>query len=242
MMESVSVIGGTHGTGLLIGNLLLKHGYRVRVVGRRPATTDVQLGAGAEATVADVTVPDTLAVAVKDVDHIIFTAGVTKRPAGESLVKATEFDGVRHTLAAAQQAGFTGRFLYMTSLGVARPSLTGNLLNLVKRNTLRWRARAEDEIRTSGFAYTIIRAGLLTNARGGQRAIEVSQNNYPLAPRYRIARADVAEVFVQAIAQQATLNKTFEIAWSRETGREPWDVLFAKLKPAPQLPQGRTGG
>ena len=211
MNDRVLVIGATRGTGLLIANLLVQHGYRVRAVARNEAEAKRRLGAGIEVVAADVTKPDTLRAAVKDVDHVMFTAGVTKRPAGEQIVIATEYDGVRNTLAAGKQAGLGGRFLYMTSIGVAQSSLGATLLNLVKRNTLPWRRRAEDEIRRSGLTYTIIRAGLLTNARAGTRAIEVSQRDYPLAFKYRIARADVAEVFVEALKHPSTAKTTFEV-------------------------------
>jgi uncharacterized protein YbjT (DUF2867 family) len=231
MNDRVLVIGGTRGTGFLIANLLLQHGYRVRAVARNEAEAKRKLGAGVEVVNADITEPGALQAAVKDVDHIIFTAGVTKRPAGEQRIRATEYDGVRNTLVAGQQAGFGGRFLYMTSIGVARSSVAATILNLVKRNTLPWRRRAEDEIRRSGLPYTIIRAGFLTNAQAGTRAIEVSQRDYPLAFKCRIARADVAEVFVQALKHPSTPRTTFEVVWGRGTQRERWDVLFSGLKP-----------
>jgi len=225
------VIGATRGTGLLIANLLVQRGYRVRAVARNEGEAKRKLAAQVEVVAADVTKPDTVRVAVKDVDHIIFTAGVTKRPAGEQIVIATEYDGVRNTLAAGEQAGLGGRFLYMTSIGVARSSLAATLLNLVKRNTLPWRRRAEEEIRRSGLVYTIIRAGFLTNARAGTHAIEASQRDYPLAFKYRIARADVAEVFVEALKHPSTARTTFEVVWGKGAQRERWDVLFGHLKP-----------
>ena len=142
---------------------------------------------------------------------------------------ATDYDGIKNTLAAGQQAGFLGRFLYMTSIGVAQSSLSATLLNLIKRNTLLWRRRAENEIRRSDLPYTIVRAGFLTNTRPGTRAIEVSQHEYPLAFMYRIARADVAEVFVRALEHPSTLRTTFDVVWGKGTERKPWNVLFNRL-------------
>jgi hypothetical protein len=63
--------------------------------------------------------------------------------------------------------------------------------------------------------------GFLTNAQAGSSPIEISQDNYPLSLRYRIARADVAEVFVQALKHYKTARTTFEIAWARRTRRKP---------------------
>jgi uncharacterized protein YbjT (DUF2867 family) len=227
----VLVVGGTRGTGLLIAQLLLRRGYPVRVLARNPSQAARRLGSTVDVVPGDVTKADTLLSAVKDVRHLIFTAGVAVGPAREKRIVATEYQGVLNTLAAARQAGFNGRLLYMTSIGVTRPSLSAAVLNLVKGNTLRWRKRAEDEIRTSGVNYTIIRAGFLLNSPGGKRAIEVSQQRHPLAPRYRIARADVAETFVQALNHANTARTTFEVVWGKGPGGEQWELLFSRLKP-----------
>jgi uncharacterized protein YbjT (DUF2867 family) len=227
----VLVVGGTRGTGLLIANLLLRDGYRVRALARNPAKAARLLGSAVDVVPGDVTRPDTLASAVKDLTHVIFTAGVAVGPAREKLIIATEYQGVLNTLAAARQARFNGRFLYMTSIGVTTPSLSAAVLNFVKGNTLRWRGRAEDEIRTSGVDYTIIRAGFLLNSSGGRRAIDVSQQPHALAPRYRIARADVAETFVQALNSPNTARTTFEVVWGTGPRREQWEALFRRLKP-----------
>jgi uncharacterized protein YbjT (DUF2867 family) len=229
--ERVLVVGGTRGTGLLIANLLVRDGYRVRALARNPAQAALRLGSAVDVVPGDVTRPDTLTSAVKDLTHLIFTAGVAVGPARQRLIVATEYQGVLNILAAARQAGFGGRFLYMTSIGVTNPSISATLLNLVKGNTLRWRKRAEDEIRTSGTDYTIIRAGFLLNSPGGKRAIEVGQQAHPLAPKYRIARADVAETFVQALNYRNTARTTFEVVWGKGPRQEQWDLLFGRLQP-----------
>jgi uncharacterized protein YbjT (DUF2867 family) len=225
------VIGATQGTGNQIANLLLRDGYQVRALVRNEAKGKAKLNPAVEIVLGDVTKPDTLPSAIKDADCIIFTAGVTQRPASEPLIIATEYEGVKNTLAAANDAGFSGRFLYMTSIGVRKSSLAATFLNLVKGNTLKWRKLAEDEIRSSGLEYTIIRAGFLMNSLGGRRAIEVSQNDYPLALRYRISRADVAEVFVQVLKHPTTRWTRFEVVWAKAGRRHGWDVLFRQLTP-----------
>ena len=229
--QRVLVIGATQGTGYLIVNLLLRDGYRVRALARNEAKAKEKLSSPVEVVVGDITKLNTLPTAMKDVDHIMFTAGVTQRPASERLIIATEYEGVKNTLAAAKDAGFNGRFLYMTSIGVTKFSLGAMLLNLVKGNTLKWRKLAEEEIQRSGFDYTIIRAGFLTNSPGGRRAIEVSQREYPLGFKYRISRADVAEVFIQALRHPSTRRTTFEVVWAKGGQRQEWDVLFGRLTP-----------
>jgi uncharacterized protein YbjT (DUF2867 family) len=225
------VIGATQGTGNQIANLLLRDGYQVRALARNEAKAKTKLDSAVEIVPGDVTKLKTLPSAMKDVHCIIFTAGVTRRPVGERMIVATEYDGVKNTLAAAKDAGFNGRFFYMTSIGVTKFSVAAMLLNLVKGNTLKWRKLAEEEIRTSGFDYTIIRAGFLTNSPGGRRAIEVSQREYPLGFKYRISRADVAEVFIQALERPITRRTTFEVVRAKRGRRQGWNILFGQLTP-----------
>jgi hypothetical protein len=184
----VLVVGGTRGTGCLIARLLHERGYDVRVLARDPARASAELGSAFEVVAGDLTKADTLPPVLRDVDHIIFTAGAPSgRYASENLVKTTDYDGVIDTLAAARSAGFRGRFVYLNSIGIKTHSLAGFLINLLKRNTLVWRRRVEDKIRSSGLDNTIIRVGFLLDRPGGERAVNVSQGTLPLAFRNRIA-------------------------------------------------------
>ncbi len=124
--------------------------------------------------------PNTLPAALRDVDHIIFTAGAPSgRYAPESLIKATDYQGVVDTLAAAQSTGCRGRFVYLNTLGIMTPSLPGIPDQSSQENTLIWRRRVEDNIRGSGLDYTIIRVGFLLDRPGGEHAVNVSQAPCP---------------------------------------------------------------
>ena len=232
MSDRVLVVGGTRGTGLLTAQLLLERGHRVRVLARDPVAAVKRLTPAIEVVAGDITRPETLTAAVDNVDHIVFTAGARSgRYAPESLVKATDYQGVLNTLAAAQRQQFKGRFLYMNSIGIATPSLGAMLINLLKRNTLVWRRRAEEEIRASGVDYTIIRVGFLANAPANQRQVEISQGALPLSFTRRIGRADVAEAFAAALHHPNASRATFEIIWGKGQPRENWDRLLDGLKP-----------
>lgn len=226
------MIGGTRGTGLLIAQRLQHQGVRVRVLARNPLNAQARLGSGFPIIAGDITRQDTLPPALEGATHIVFTAGCRSgRPTTERRIRETEYGGVVNTLAAAQQVGFGGRFLYMTASSVTSRSWATVLLNLYKGNTLVWRERAEHEIRGSGLAYTIIRAGFLLNRAGGRRALKVTQQPLPLSLRYRIARADVADVFVAALDHPRTVRATFEVVWSDGPPRESLPVLFDRLNP-----------
>jgi uncharacterized protein YbjT (DUF2867 family) len=230
--QPVLVIGGTRGTGLLIARLLHRQGVPVRLLARDRTRAVTLFDRAVKIVSGDITKADTLPAAIDGARHIVFTAGCRSGfPVRESLVKVTEYQGVINTLEAARRGGFAGRFLYMTSSGVTIPSFSAVCLNLWKGNTLIWRRRVEDDIRASGLDYTIIRTGILLNRAGRQRVIEVTQRPLPLSLRYRIARADVAEVFLAALEHHRATCATFEVVWGPRGRTEELDGLLDRLEP-----------
>jgi len=227
----VVVIGGTRGTGLLIAQLLDRQGRAVRVLARDPTRAAARLATTVQIVAGDITEPSTLPAILEGATHVVFTAGCRSgRPAREARVRATEYDGVLNTLSAARATGFGGRFLYMTSSGVMARSLWTACLNLYKGNTLVWRRRAEEQIRASGLEYTVIRAGVLVDGPSGRRAIAISQHPLPLSPRYRIARADVAEGFAAALDHVSAARASFEVVWRGSDHRTAWPDLLGRLR------------
>jgi len=226
------MIGGTRGTGLLIAQRLQRQGVPVRILARNRVSAQARLGPTFHVIAGDITQQDTIPPAFEGATHVVFTAGCRSgRFTTERHIRETEYGGVVNTLAAAQQVGFAGRFLYMTASGVTSRSWATVLLNLYKGNTLVWRERAEHAIRGSGLEYTVIRAGILLNRPGGQRAIVVTQRPLPLSIRYRIARADVADVFVAALGHSRANRATFEVVWGDGPPRDSLPVLLDQLKP-----------
>jgi uncharacterized protein YbjT (DUF2867 family) len=108
--------------------------------------------------------------------------------------------------------------------------LAGFLINLLKRDTLHWRRRVEDKIRSSGLDYTIIRVGFLLDRPSGEHAVTVSQGALPLAFNNRIARADVAEAFLEAMEHPRASRTTFEIVWGSGPRQQSWNRLFERLR------------
>ena len=230
--QPILVVGGTRGTGLLIARLLHRQGLPVRALARNPARAVPLLGSGIDVVRGDLTKPDTLPAAINGVRDIILTAGCRSGyPVRESVVRATEYEGVLNTLTTATRAGFGGRFLYMTASVAGRRSFWTFALNLWKGNTLEWRWRAENAIRESGLNYCVIRAAFLVNRPAGTHRIEVTRRPLPLSPRCRIARADVAEAFVAALSHPRAARTTFEIGWGKGPRRESWSDLLDKLAP-----------
>jgi uncharacterized protein YbjT (DUF2867 family) len=231
MVRRVLVVGGSKGAGALIAQRLAGSGYTVRVLARDPVAAVARLGRDIEIVEGDLTRAETLPRAVEGVDDIVFTAGVPSgRYAPESLVRATDYQGALDTMAAARAAGMHGRFVYLNSIGVTVPSLSATLLNLLKGNALVWRRRLEDNIRAGGLDYAIIRVGFLIDSPGGKRAIRVTQQALPLAPWRWIARADVAEIFAEAVENSSASRATFDIVWGSGKRSGTAAELLAGLK------------
>src|SRR5215471_10789328 len=229
--QPVLVIGGTRGTGLLIARLLRQRGQRVRVLARNPKRAASLFDSGVEIIAGDLTKSETLPPAFSDIRDVIFTAGCRSGyPVREARIKAVEHDGLVDTLTAARRLGFSGRFLYLTASGVMTQNLATICLNLWKGNTLLWRRRVENVIRASDVDYTIIRTGLLLNRPGGEHVIEVTQQPLPVAWRYRIARADLAAVFLAALAHPKASRTTFEAVWGRRGEPQSLPRLLEVLK------------
>ena len=229
--KPVLIIGGTRGTGLLIVRLLRKRDQRVRVLVRDPKHAAGRFDSSVEIVAGDLTKPETLSPAISGACHLIFTAGCQSGyPAREQRVKAVEYDGVIHTLNFARKVAFSGRFLYMTSSGVMTQNLATRCLNFWKGNTLVWRRRVEDEIRGSGVDYTVIRTGVLLNRPGGEHMIKVTQQSLPLAWSHRIARADVAAVFLAALDHPKASRTTFEVVWGPRGEQRPLQRMLENLQ------------
>lgn len=231
MGERVVVIGGSRGTGALTAPLLLSAGYRVRVMARDPGRARARLPEAVEVVAGDLTRPETLFPALSEATHVIHTAGLRGAFAGEGQVRAVTYDGLRGVLAASREAGLPGRFLYMTTVGLLTPSPLSLLLNLLKRNLLKWRREAEAAVRASGFDYTIVRAGLLTYGPPGGRVVVVSQGECALSLGTRISRRDVARALVAALPHPATPRTTFNLMGATHGERRDWDALFEALRP-----------
>src|SRR5919112_1874093 len=75
------------------------------------------------------------------------------------------------------------------------------------RPYLRAKSRADERLKSSSLAYTIIRPGSLTEDKG-TGSIEAAEK---IGRRGEIPREDVARTFADALENENTYHKTFEI-------------------------------
>lgn len=229
--NTVLIIGATQGTGLEAARILQKEGAGLRIFARNILKAREIFDDSVTMIAGDLRDPVKMPEAFEGADHLIFTAGVTKRPCSEELIVETEYEGMKKTLASAREAGFKGRIAFLSSIGVTNPNWASRLLNKVKGNALKWRLAMEDLIRESGFDYTIVRAGYLMNSVS-RRPLELSQTELALELRYRIGRKEAAEVLVESLRHSEASRKTFDAVRGRHSNgaERDWTAKFAVLE------------
>lgn len=208
------VIGATRGTGLILAQELIRSGRPLRVVARNRPKAHSLLGEAIPIFEADLGVPgnardSALDEALRGAAGVLFTAAVPPGPARESTLQAVDYGGVVATIAAAQRVGFTGRFVYLTTMGVHRRNWLIRILDTVKWNILHWRKEAERALSASGLDTVIVRAGILTDASGGA-TLNIAPGDRPVGLSTKIARADVAKVLLGAI-EDPTPNRDVSV-------------------------------
>jgi uncharacterized protein YbjT (DUF2867 family) len=217
MSKPYLMIGATRGTGMIIATRLLEMGFPVRVLARDTAKARAVYGTSAEIVRGDLAYPDDIFTnAFRDIEHIVYTASVPRGMASEEQIQSVDYGGIVSTIRAAKTFGFSGRFLYMSTIGTTHHSMAGIMLDVLRGGNMRWRREAEKEVRLSGLRQTIIRAGMLTNDAGGTHNIVVKSGDVPLKLRYKIGRSDVAECFLQSLRHATTENKEMSIYWTRQ--------------------------
>jgi uncharacterized protein YbjT (DUF2867 family) len=212
----VIVFGGNKGTGLEIARKLRARGEAVTVVVRRSSDTTRLKSLGVTIVIADALHPAEVrgAFAANVFQAVISTLGTSKP--GEV---RPDFDGNRNVIDAARSAGVR-RMVLVSVIGAgdsqgSAPFPMGSLL----KEVIAIKTRAEDYLKGSGLAYTIIRPGWLGTGRASGAAFLTEDRR---AFSY-IARADLAELVVEALGSPAAVGRTF--AAYDATHRTAWSIL-----------------
>lgn len=198
----VIVFGGTRGTGLDIVRKLRERGEDVTVVVRRTSNTSPLQALGVKTVVADALNAGEVqaAFAAGQFRAVVSMLGTSR---GEN-DRRPDFIGNRNVIDAAKAAGVQ-RFVFITVVG------TGNSWDAAPvpartflKEIITLKGHAEDHLRASGLQYTIIRPGGLSDRKASGKSFLTED---PLAFSY-IARADLADLAVQALGSTNAINKT----------------------------------
>ncbi|MEO8223854.1 MAG: SDR family oxidoreductase [Gammaproteobacteria bacterium] len=226
----VLVAGATGRTGrLLLEQLRRDPRYALRPLARDVVAARKSVGADFAWVAGDVTRPETLAPALAGVSLVLVAIGGTER-SGPNSPEFVDFGGVRNLADAARRAGVR-QLVLESSMGVGSGGgMLGIMLNLLSGDALKWKAKGEAHLRTSGVPYTIVRAGGLTDGPAGQSGLVFEQGDKGSG---RIARGDVAAVMIAALDNPAALRKTFEAFSASGAPRDAWRNQFGALRSDP---------
>jgi uncharacterized protein YbjT (DUF2867 family) len=111
-----------------------------------------------------------------------------------------DYGGAAKLVEAAEERGVR-RYLMLSSIGADDPEGGAEAM----RPYLRAKSRADERLKSSSLAYTIIRPGSLTEDKG-TGSIEAAEK---IGRRGEIPREDVARTFADALENENTYHKTF---------------------------------
>ncbi|CAF1812396.1 unnamed protein product [Brassica oleracea var. botrytis] len=138
--------------------------------------------------------------------------------------------GQKNQIDAAKAAGVK-QIVLVGSMGGT--NINHPLNNIGNANILVWKRKAEQYLADSGIPYTIIRAGGLQDKEGDIRELLVGKDDELLETETRtIARADVAEVCIQALQLEEARFKALDLASKPEgtgTPTKDFKALFAQV-------------
>jgi len=222
---TILVIGATGSIGSLVVEEALRQGNSVRALARSQEKAR-RLSAKAEVVIGDLTRPDTLEAAVKDIDAVVFTHG--SDGGGKVGSETVDYGGVRNVLAALGHR--KARIALMTAIGVTNRTGSYNF----STESHDWKRRAERLVRASGCPYTIVRPGWFDYNKADEHKLVFLQGDTRQAGNSSdgvIARRQIAEVLVGSLNSDHALRKTFELVATRGTAQQDLDALFAALDP-----------
>jgi uncharacterized protein YbjT (DUF2867 family) len=198
------IVAGGHGKiGQRLLRLLAQRGDRARGLVRNPDHADELRALGAEPVVCDLEAADAeqVAHAVAGADAIVFAAGAGPG-SGPERKRTMDYGGAVKLIDAAKATGID-RYVIVSSMGAEHPEREDEG---IFRTYLEAKGAADDALRDSGLAYTIIRPGGLTDDPG----TGLVDAGSPLSRRGQIPRDDVAATIVAVLDTPAAVGVTFD--------------------------------
>ncbi|MDQ3535655.1 MAG: SDR family oxidoreductase [Bacteroidota bacterium] len=197
---NVLVAGANGNTGRQIVGLLLEDNHNVRAMIRDAAQADELEKMGAEPVVADLEYD--VNFAVLGCDAVIFAAGSGSGTNNDKTM-AVDRDGAIKLIEACERNA-VNRFIMLSSVGADNPENGSDTL----KTYLEAKAEADKRLLKSHLNYTIIRPVKL-NDEAEVGKIEAKAKLEDASGE--IPRTDVASVIVEALDNENTYRKSFEI-------------------------------
>ncbi|MEO1620868.1 MAG: SDR family oxidoreductase [Cyanobacteria bacterium J06632_3] len=215
------VVGATGQTGTrIIQQLVNQENISVRALVRDVEKAKSTLPEGIDIVVGDVLEPASLKKAIADCQVLISATGASPSldPTGPYKV---DYEGTKN-LVDVSKAAQIEQFVMVSSLCVSKLFHPLNLF----WGVLYWKKQAEDYLKQSGLAYTIVRPGGLKNENNDQAIVMSSADTLFEGS---IPRQKVAQVCVEALNEESAKNKVVEIVTSEDAASQPIATLFNTL-------------
>uniref|UniRef100_A0ACD5ZNK0 Uncharacterized protein n=1 Tax=Avena sativa TaxID=4498 RepID=A0ACD5ZNK0_AVESA len=244
---TVLVTGAGGRTGQIVYKKLKERAGQFTARGLvRTEDSKAKIGGGDDVLVGDIRDLGSIAAAVEGIDAlVILTSGVPKMKPGFDPSKGgrpefyfeegsdpeqVDWIGQKNQIDAAKSVGVK-QIVLVGSMGGT--DLNHPLNKLGNGNILVWKRKAEQYLADSGLPYTIIRAGGLQDKDGGVRELIIGKDDEILKTETKtIARADVAEVCIQALLFEEARFKAFDLASKPEGEGTPttdFKSVFAQI-------------
>ncbi|XP_022865248.1 uncharacterized protein At2g37660, chloroplastic-like [Olea europaea var. sylvestris] len=245
--SAVLVTGAGGRTGQIVYKKLKERSEQYTTRGLvRTQESKEKIGGADDVCIGDIRNAESIIPAIQGIDAlVILTSAVPKIKPGFDPAKGgrpefcfddgaypeqVDWIGQKNQIDAAKAAGVK----HIVLVGSMGGTIENHPLNsLGNGNILIWKRKAEQYLADSGTPYTIIRAGGLQDKEGGVRELLVGKDDELLQTETKsIARADVAEVCIQALNFEESKFKAFDLASKPEGTGSPtkdFKALFSQI-------------
>ncbi len=229
--KTILLAGATGRNGQWVLRQLHDLGLNVRAMSRNIEDAEEEFGDQYEWVQADVTVPETLAAAMKDVDVVISAVAASMNPFSSNKPIKADYEGTKNLAAAAVAAGAT-RFVIITS---SSSGVRDHFLNTIGSDVLIYKGKAEQVLVDSGLEYVVVGPAAINNSPGGEVAISlIPRSEYELG--MAIGREDLASVVIAAAGHPDAANRVFTASTTDAPASDAWLDRFAVLPSDLDLP------
>jgi uncharacterized protein YbjT (DUF2867 family) len=249
MLKRVMITGATGRTGSLVyRRVQTAPGWSPLGFARSPEKVTETLGTEADVVIGDVLNRADLDRAIAGCDALVILTSAMPIPqmpiepgsrptftfAERGTPEVVDYQGQLNQIDAAIAAGIS-RIVLVGSMGGTNDQHPLNSLG--NGNILIWKRKAEEYLMASGADYTIIHAGGLIDAPGGERQLVLGQRDEflqtpPSGGSTSVPRADVAEVVVQALYHGSASRKRFDLVSldpAEQAIAQDFEALFAQV-------------
>jgi len=199
----ILIAGASSKPGQKLIPMLVKKGYRVRALTRRPNKLELARSLGVQVIEGDLRRPETLLRACEGAEAVVSSVTAI----GENLLQEMDETGNRSLIETAQRSGVS-HFVYVSIYGAAQNHHV---------DFFRIKYAVEEFVRSSGISYTILRptafmetwcACIGEQVAGGRKVMVWGNGKNPIN---FIAAEDVAHFIVLALEDSRLVNQTLTI-------------------------------